>query len=166
MGDGGDASRIQADSATADRGARGDAMARERIISEALRELRLVAAELRADALESRSAHLDPARVLDASRRVERLAAEILRAVGLAPVEGPLLRTSTRAPPVRPRVLVVDDDPELRAMATMILEPGYEVLSAADGEASLAIARAERPISSMKAPIASARRNGAPGTRR
>jgi two-component system cell cycle response regulator len=145
MGDGGDASRTQADPATADRGARGDATARERIISEALRELRIVAAELRADALESRSAHLDPARVLDASRRVERFAAEILRAVGLAPVEGPLVRGTTRPPPVRPRVLVVDDDPELRDLATMILEPGYEVLTAADGEASIAIARAERP---------------------
>jgi two-component system cell cycle response regulator len=39
----------------------------------------------------------------------------------------------------------VDDDPELRDLATMILEPGYEVLTAADGEESIAIARAERP---------------------
>jgi two-component system cell cycle response regulator len=145
MGDGGDASRVRAETAPADRSDTGDARSRERILSDALQELRIVAAELRADTLESRGAYVDPARVLDASRRIERLSAEIMRAAGLVVVEGPFQPGVARRALARPRVLVVDDDPDLRAMMTMILEPGYEVLDAADGEAAIAIARAERP---------------------
>jgi diguanylate cyclase (GGDEF)-like protein len=145
MGDGGDASRVRAEPAPAVRSDPADAQSRERIISEALQELRIVAAELRADALESRGAYLDPARVLDAARRVERLGAEIMRSAGLVAVEGPFQPGAVRRTLARPRVLVVDDDPDLRAMTTLILEPGYEVLEAADGEAAIAIARAERP---------------------
>jgi len=145
MGDGGDASRGLAEAAPADRSDTADAQSRERIISDALQELRIVAAELRADALESRGAYLDPARVLDASRRVERLGAEIMRAAGLVAVEGPFQPGSARRALARPRVLLVDDDPDLRSMTALLLEPGYEVLEAADGEAAIAIARAERP---------------------
>ena len=44
----------------------------DRIVSDALHELRVLAAELRADALESRGAYLEPARVLAAASRIER----------------------------------------------------------------------------------------------
>lgn len=44
------------------------------------------------------------------------------------------------------RVLVIEDDPFLRkACATSLQQRGYAVLAAADGEAGLAMARAERP---------------------
>lgn len=46
----------------------------------------------------------------------------------------------------QPRILVVEDDPFLRkACATSLRQRGYVVLTAADGEAGLAMARAERP---------------------
>jgi diguanylate cyclase (GGDEF)-like protein len=146
MGDGGDASRNRGESAPADRTLDRDVHARERIVAEALRELRLLAAELRAEALESRGAYLDPGRVLDASRRIERLSAEVLRAEGLpAGGEGLAVAGAIRRPFARPRVLVVDDDPDLRDLTTAFLEPAYEVLTAPDGEAALPLARAEHP---------------------
>ena len=43
-------------------------------------------------------------------------------------------------------MLVVDDDPEVVKVVTLILEPeGFRVVSAADGPSGLARARAERP---------------------
>lgn len=145
MADGGDASRRFGGRAIDDRSAADGAQGRDRIISDALQALRVVAADLRADALESRGAYLDPARVLESARRVERLSSEILGAMGLASGTGRAAAGATRRSLARPRVLVVDDDPELREMMTLVLEPAYEVLLAADGEASLAIAHAERP---------------------
>lgn len=144
MADGGDAPRSDATPVT-DRSKTFDVQNRERIVSDALQALRAIAAELRADALESRGAYLDPAHVLDAAGQVERLSAEILRAMGLEALAGPRLAGARRRPLTRPRILVVDDDPELRDVTKMVLEPAYEVLSAADGEASLAVARAELP---------------------
>jgi diguanylate cyclase (GGDEF)-like protein len=145
MGDGGDASRLRGESAPADRSPAHDPQGRERLVADALRELRVLAGELRADALDSRGAYLDPGRVLDASRRIERLTGEILRAEGLTPGEGPGLTGFARRPLARPKVLVVDDDADLREMMTMFLEPAYEVLTAPDGEAAIPIARTERP---------------------
>lgn len=44
------------------------------------------------------------------------------------------------------RVLIVDDDPDIRALVTYRLTAsGYEVISAADGEAGLAAAREHVP---------------------
>ena len=44
------------------------------------------------------------------------------------------------------RILVVDDDANIRALLTVLLEnEGYQVLTAADGEASLPMAAAEKP---------------------
>lgn len=50
------------------------------------------------------------------------------------------------APPAGNRVLVVDDDPGVRDYFSQLLqEQGYEVITASDGEAALAAARAQRP---------------------
>ena len=44
------------------------------------------------------------------------------------------------------RILVVDDDPDFVEATRMVLEKaGYEVLSAADGDAGLRMVRAEKP---------------------
>jgi diguanylate cyclase (GGDEF)-like protein len=146
MADGGDAPR-RAEGRTPDvrTAAAVDVQGRDRVVTDALEALRAVASELRADALESRGAYLDPARILEAARRVERLSGELLAALGHAPNGAPSLASPVRRAPARPRILVVDDDSDLREMMTIVLEPSYEVLLAADGEASLAIARAERP---------------------
>jgi DNA-binding response OmpR family regulator len=46
----------------------------------------------------------------------------------------------------RARVLIVDDDPDIRALVTYRLSAsGYEVISAGDGEAGLAAAREHAP---------------------
>jgi diguanylate cyclase (GGDEF)-like protein len=145
VADDGDAPKFRAEAVPNDRGSAALVQDRERVLTDALQALREVAAELRSDALESRGAYLEPARVLEASRRLERLAAEIMRTLGLATVEGGHYAGHMRRSFARPRVLVVDDDPELRDIVTTVLEPAYEVLSAADGEGSIAIARAERP---------------------
>jgi CheY-like chemotaxis protein len=50
------------------------------------------------------------------------------------------------APPRRPHVLVVDDDPGIRALCVAALESeGYDVSEAGDGREGLARAVAERP---------------------
>jgi len=46
----------------------------------------------------------------------------------------------------KPRVLIVDDEPDVRAFVHAALEDdGYDFLDAEDGEAGLALARAEHP---------------------
>jgi diguanylate cyclase (GGDEF)-like protein len=145
VADDGDAPKVRVEAVPNDRASSTLVQERERIVTDALQALREIATELRADALESRGAYLEPARVLEASRRLERLGAELARALGLATTEGGHYAGHVRRSLARPRVLVVDDDPDLRDMIATVLEPAYEVLSAADGEASIAIARAERP---------------------
>ena len=55
----------------------------------------------------------------------------------------PLLGDSVRTPP---RLLVADDNPlNVDILRTRLTAQGYEVLTASDGEAALALARAERP---------------------
>jgi DNA-binding response OmpR family regulator len=45
-----------------------------------------------------------------------------------------------------PKILIVDDEPELREMLTMRLEAnGYEVITAADGEEGLEQTKKEKP---------------------
>lgn len=145
MAEPGDAARRHAGPADPDRGAAREPRAGERVVSESLQELRVVASELRADALESRGAYLEPSRILDAAARIERLTSEILRAMGLSAAEWPRPSGALRRSYVRPRVLVVDDDADAREMMTAVLTPAYEVLVAADGEAGVAMARSERP---------------------
>jgi len=144
MVDGGDATKRLKPAAEA-RGAAFETQERERVVTDAVAALRAVASELRADARESRGAYLDPARILELARRVEHLSGEILRAVGLSALEGHRPHGAPRRSLSRPRILVVDDDPDVRDTMAMVLEPAYEVLSASDGEQSLVLARTERP---------------------
>lgn len=54
--------------------------------------------------------------------------------------------SDTAAAPPRTRLLLVEDDRFLRKAAEVMLRRnGFEVLTAEDGEAGLAVARAERP---------------------
>ncbi|HSM94065.1 MAG TPA: diguanylate cyclase [Anaeromyxobacteraceae bacterium] len=144
MADGGDAAQTRTAPSVKEAVASGDAQVGDRTVSDALLGLRIVAAELRAEALDDRGVHLDPARVLDAARRVEALTSEILDAVGLTASE-PVPHAVARRPVARPRILVVDDDADLRDTLRLVLEPGYEVLGADDGEAAVEVARAELP---------------------
>jgi CheY-like chemotaxis protein len=46
----------------------------------------------------------------------------------------------------RARVLVVDDDPDVRSLVVdVLIDAGYETLAAGDGEEAIALAGAERP---------------------
>lgn len=47
--------------------------------------------------------------------------------------------------PARPKVLVVDDDPDLRTLAEIQLSDGFEVLQAPDGPSCVALATAHEP---------------------
>ncbi|MGB8929694.1 MAG: diguanylate cyclase [Anaeromyxobacteraceae bacterium] len=145
MADGGDATPGGAAPAMQAPEPSGDEHSSHRIISDALQALRVVAAELRSDALDGNGAGLDPARILEAARRVEKLSSDILHAVGVIPAEPRNPLATSRRPLARPRILVVDDDPDVRETMRMVLEPGYEVLSAVDGEVSLEVARSDKP---------------------
>ncbi|MCR5887794.1 ATP-binding protein [Hymenobacter sp. J193] len=57
-----------------------------------------------------------------------------------APASALLLHTS------RPRVLVVEDEPDLRAYLSELLSPAYEVLTAADGQEALELLSREAPV--------------------
>jgi diguanylate cyclase (GGDEF)-like protein len=78
------------------------------------------------------------------ARRLAHLADELERAArpGAEPRSAARPR---RAPGTRPRVLVVDDDPDAREALSMLLAADYEVLTAVDGEAGVDAARAEHP---------------------
>jgi DNA-binding response OmpR family regulator len=43
------------------------------------------------------------------------------------------------------KIVVIDDDPLIRALVVEILSPSYGVLAAEDGEAGVALVRKERP---------------------
>jgi len=61
---------------------------------------------------------------------------------GAAPAPG----GPTRLAPAAMTVLIVDDDPDIVRLLTMTLRSeGFRLLTASDGDAALAIARAERP---------------------
>src|SRR5215831_12820606 len=58
----------------------------------------------------------------------------------------PAVRTEDRAVRTPPRLLVADDNPlNVDILRTRLTAQGYEVLTAGDGEAALAVARAEQP---------------------
>jgi signal transduction histidine kinase len=65
--------------------------------------------------------------------------ADGLRAADLVPEE--LSETSTDQP--RPRILLADDNRDMREYLTRLLAPKYEVVAVADGEAALGLARYE-----------------------
>jgi two-component system, cell cycle response regulator len=80
----------------------------------------------------------------DVVARLRRLADELEAAL-----RGPQEQSAN--PPVaaalreRPRVLVADDEADAREALRALLEPEYEVSTAADGEAAVDLARAEHP---------------------
>jgi two-component system cell cycle response regulator len=73
----GDAPLASEGPSTAPRPDATDSPAAERPLFDALQELRIVAAELRAGALATSGAELDPGQVLDASRAIDRIAQEL-----------------------------------------------------------------------------------------
>jgi len=54
--------------------------------------------------------------------------------------------TPFKTPPARPRVLVVEDEPDLREYLRVLLAPAYEVLTAADGQEALEVLSREAPV--------------------
>jgi len=87
-----------------------------------------------------------PLEVLAAAEgQVIELARPAVSAVHDAPAEGAAVPSRLGAAPAAATVLIVDDDPDIVRLLTLALKPeGFGLLSAADGDAALAIARAER----------------------
>ncbi len=48
-------------------------------------------------------------------------------------------------PPVRKKILVVDDNPDIRRLIRLSLEDPYEILEAEDGESAMAMVRQQLP---------------------
>jgi diguanylate cyclase (GGDEF)-like protein len=109
---------------------------REALVAAAAEELRAGA-----EALEE----ADPETRTSEAARLRRLADDLERA--LVPTMEPEV-SSGPSPAVagpRPRVLVVDDEEDARAALSEVLSPECEVLTAADGEEAVRIAKKERP---------------------
>ncbi|PWU47961.1 hypothetical protein DLE60_34675 [Micromonospora globispora] len=72
---------------------------------------------------------------------------EALRSVSETPSEPPVADRAGRQvrPADAPTVLVVEDNPDLRAFLTSLLAPAYRVLTAADGRAALDLTARELP---------------------
>jgi diguanylate cyclase (GGDEF)-like protein len=109
---------------------------REALVGAAAEELR-AAAEVLGDGEEAGRAE---------ASRLRRLADDLDRALAPAAAEpeassGP----SPSAVGPRPRVLVVDDEEDARTVLAEVLSPECEVLTAADGEEAVNLARKERP---------------------
>ncbi len=49
------------------------------------------------------------------------------------------------SPPVRKKILVVDDNPDIRRLIRLSLEDPYEILEAEDGESAMAMVRQQLP---------------------
>jgi diguanylate cyclase (GGDEF)-like protein len=124
-----------AEVAESNRRLRETAEAREALVASAVAELRAAAALFLPGAA--------PGPNLDEAARLRRLADELERSL-----RPPLDATEPRAAPAprpKPRVLVVDDEPDAREVLEDLLRPDYDVATAPDGEAAVEVARAERP---------------------
>lgn len=54
--------------------------------------------------------------------------------------------SNARRPPVRGLILVADDSPDVRDVASRVIRKmGYEVVIAVDGEEAISLSRSERP---------------------
>jgi PAS domain S-box-containing protein len=96
-----------------------------------------------------------------APQRTAPFLAEALRWVGEEPMErwgdreiahetesfslSPLLRVSPSPPRLRPRILLADDNADMRTYMTRLLSPRFEITAVADGQAALDAARDEQP---------------------
>jgi diguanylate cyclase (GGDEF)-like protein len=107
---------------------------REALVASAAAELRHASALL---------AQGGEAGAAQESARLRRLAEDLERALRPA-IEAKPLRRRLRQD-VRPRLLVVDDEPDAREALLEVLEPEYDVLTAPDGEAAVEVAREEHP---------------------
>lgn len=110
---------------------------REALVAAAAEELRAAA-----DALEDGAA--DPARAAECSR-LRRIADDLDRTVAPAGEPEPSSGPSPAVAGPRPRVLVVDDEKDAREALSEVLAPDCDVLTAADGEEAVRLARKERP---------------------
>jgi diguanylate cyclase (GGDEF)-like protein len=102
------------------------------------------AAELRA-AADLLHAGTAPAPRAAEEARLRTLAEDLERSVGPADDASEPSRAPDSSTGGRPRVLVADDEPDAREILVQLLAPDYEVLTAADGEAAVELARSERP---------------------
>ncbi len=108
---------------------------REALVAGAATELRAAAEVIEDGDGESRAA--------DAARL--RLLADDLDRSLLSASEVDVSRAPAVAAGPRPRVLVVDDEEDARAVLDEVLSPECDVLTAADGEEAVRITRAEHP---------------------
>ena len=99
-------------------------------------ELKVKNEELKADAA------AEPA-VEQGEAHLEQMAAP----ARFAPVAGhPTLNAQLLTRNAHPRVLVVEDEPDLREYLRQLLAPAYEVLVAADGQEALEVLSREAPV--------------------
>jgi diguanylate cyclase (GGDEF)-like protein len=113
---------------------------REALVAAAAAELRLAAETLGGSA--------GPATPEGATGRegdrLRRLAEDLERALRPAPEPADDPRVAQAAAD-RPRVLIADDEEDARDALRQVLQPDYEVITAADGERAVDIARASHP---------------------
>jgi diguanylate cyclase (GGDEF)-like protein len=123
--------------ADANRRLREAAHRKDALVGAAAAELRAAAEALLhpGDGAESRA---------EEARRLGHLADELERAARPGSTEARSPRPR-RPPGARPRVLVVDDDPDTREALAMLLAPDFDVLTAGDGEAGVEAARGDHP---------------------
>ncbi|HYG66016.1 MAG TPA: diguanylate cyclase [Anaeromyxobacteraceae bacterium] len=81
----------------------------------------------------------------DEARRLFQIADDLERATRPGSPETRPAPRPRRTAGQRPRLLVVDDDADVRESLKLLLEDEYEVLLAEDGEAGLEVANAEHP---------------------
>ncbi len=123
------------------------AEANRRLRETAARKDALVAAaagEMRAAADAMDAAQDEPAeKRVEGALRLRQLAGDLERSVG--PGGEPRNAVQAFRAAGRPRILVVDDEADARDALEMLLSHDYEVFTAADGEAAVEAAHAERP---------------------
>ncbi|EPX63738.1 Adenylate cyclase [Cystobacter fuscus DSM 2262] len=93
-------------------------------------------------------------RSLDAASLLEPEGTVTVTAVEAVPVLPP----DVEAGPDAPRVLLVEDEPEIRSFLRQVLKPYYRLLDASNGEEGLSLAQKERPdliISDVMMPVMS-----------
>jgi two-component system cell cycle sensor histidine kinase/response regulator CckA len=77
------------------------------------------------------------------------------------PAATPPTRAAKGARPAQARILLVDDDPQVRSLIDRVLrDAGYEVIVAADGQAALARAAESAPIDLLLSDVVLPRMNG------
>jgi two-component system cell cycle response regulator len=81
----------------------------------------------------------------EALRRLQRVAAELEGAAHATPVPLPAHPPAPAPAPLRARLLVADDEADAREALTQALADEHDVITAADGQQALDLARAQHP---------------------